>query len=97
MSGYLTNEMSAFKAGRDNMFGLILKDRLSYPLRKGLIKEVGHANILSTTRTGAGDEDARGGLKGNIRTNPLVSGSRDTRAVRQADAQMEKTLRNARL
>jgi len=78
MSCSLTNEMSAFKAGYGNMFGLI--------------REVSHANILSTTRTGAGNEDSRGDLKGDIRTNPLVPGSRDTRAIMQADAQVEKTL-----
>ncbi len=78
MSCFLTNEMSACKAGYGNMFGLI--------------REVSHANILSTTRTGAGNEDAGSDLEGDIRANPLVPGSRDTRAIMQADAQVEKAL-----
>ena len=53
MSGLLTNEMSAFKAGGDNMLRLT--------------KGVKDADILSRTRTGAGNESTRGNPKGNIR------------------------------
>lgn len=56
----LTNEVSAYKAGYGNMFDLI--------------KEVSHANMLSKTRTGAGNEDAGSDPKANIRALEMAAG-----------------------
>ncbi len=71
MSGLLTSEMSAYKAGYGNMYCII--------------KEVSYAVILPKTRTGAGNESARCNSKGDKRKDPLDAGSRDTWYLRQAD------------
>ena len=69
MSGLLTNEMSAFKAGYGNMLNLTM--------------EVKYAGILFKTRTGAGNEGSGSDLKGNKRTDPLDGSGRDTRYYRR--------------
>lgn len=79
MSASLTNEMSALKSGCGNMFHRNLK-------------EVADGIILSSTRTGAGNEGARGNLKGNGGQDPLVSGSRDIRHILPADEKVERKL-----
>ena len=77
MSGLLTNEMSALKSGCGNMFHQNLK-------------EARDGNILPKARTGAGNEGARGNLKGNKWPNPLGRGGRDSRHNRQTDEAVEK-------
>ena len=63
MPAFLTNEMSAYKSGCGNMFFVT--------------REVGYANILPKARTGAGNEGARGNLKGSKWADSLVPGSRN--------------------
>ena len=84
MSCLLTNEMSAFKTGHDNMFSLTTT-------------EVSYANILSTARTGAGNEGTGSDPKGNKRTDTLAGSGRDTGHYMPADEEMEKKIRNIRL
>jgi hypothetical protein len=78
MSGLLTSEMSAYKAGYDNMIHLKW--------------EVYNENILSKTRTGAGNEDTRGNFAGSKRANSLDGSSGDIGHNRQADEAVEKKI-----
>ena len=83
MSCLLTNEMSAFKAGHGNMLNLTM--------------EVSYANILSQTRTGAGNEGAGSNPKGNKRTDTLAGSGRDIGHYMPADEEMEEKIRKIRL
>ena len=75
MSGLLTSEMSAYKAGYGNMLSIK--------------REVDYASILPKTRTGAGNEDTGSNLTSNKRADTLDGGSRDTGYISEANETME--------
>jgi len=78
MSALLTNEMSAFKAGYDNMIHLKM--------------EVKDEIILLRTSTGAGNEGTRGNTSGYEWPDTMDRGRGYTGDISQADAKVEKAL-----